>query len=102
MSMSMHVSALRDMDGEFKRMLEVKKFCDTNKVSYPKEVTDYFGDEVGPLDSEESLRDDLYEIELDDKMKEWSDGPSGYRSGYEIDIADIPTEVKTLRFYASW
>lgn len=99
MSESMHVSAMRDMDATFKRLLAVKKFCDAQGVSYPKEVTDFFGGHVSAEDDEDDLRDEMCEIDLDDKLTEWSDGPRGYRGGYEIDVADIPADAKTLRFY---
>lgn len=102
MSMSMHVTAFRDMDGQFKRMLEIKNFCDAHEVSYPKEVTDYFGNTVSSLDTDTSLYEDFAEIDLDNQLREWSDGHNGYRSGYEIDISDIPKEAKILRFYASY
>ena len=100
MSMSMHVTAFRDMDGEFKRMLEVKNFCDAHDVSYPKEVTDYFGDSVSSLDSDTSLYEDFAEIDLESKLREWH-GKS-YGDGYEIDVADIPEGAETLRFYVSY
>lgn len=73
MSMSMHVTAFRDMDGQFKRMFEVKKFCDSHSVSYPKEVTEYFGNNVSKLDSDTRLYEDFAEIDLDDKLSEWVD-----------------------------
>ena|SRR5579859_2108972 len=99
MSMSMHVTSFRDMDGGFKRMLEIKNFCDAHGVSYPKEVTDYFGDDVSSLDSDTSLYENFAEIDLDDKLRKWHNDD---HSGLEIDVADIPAEVKTLRFYVSW
>lgn len=100
MSMSMHVTAFRDMDGEFKRMLEIKNFCASHDVSYPKEVTDYFGDSLSPLDSDTSLYEDFAEIDLDSKLRRWDDDDC--RSGYEIDVSDIPSEAKILRFYVSY
>lgn len=99
MSTSMHVSALRDMDGKFKQMLEIKNLCDSYNVSYPQEVIDYFGEGVCKAQDEDYLRDELCEIDLDNKLREWSDGPGGYRGGYEINVSDIPSEAKTMRFY---
>lgn len=98
MSRDLYVTAFRDMDGTFARMLEIKQFCDEKHVSYPKEVTDYFGEYVSPSDSETKLAEELGEINVHDKLRRWHD-TDGY--GYEIDMADIPKEVKTLRFYVS-
>lgn len=65
MSTSTHIIAFRDMDGEFARMLEVKRFC----------------------------------VNIDSALTEWR---SDEAEGREIEIAKLPPEVKTIRFYQSW
>lgn len=97
MSMSTHVKAFRDMDGEFARMLEAKKFCDARKLSYPKEVDEYF---QGDADlNEQSLRNQFLEVDISTAVVEWCDESS---EGYEVEVTKIPKEVKTIRFFNSW
>lgn len=95
MGMSTHITAFRDMDSNFKQMLEIKLFCDSRKVSYPKEVTDFFGSLV--CENEEYLIESFTEMKVPTRSYS-SDG----RKGFEIDVKDIPKEVKTIRFYNSW
>ena|SRR6266851_4891501 len=97
MSMSTHVSAYRDMDGEFKRMLEIHQYCREQKVSLPKEVEKYFGTWAG--EDERTIREEMLKININKIVREVSSNGS---SGYEIDVADLPKEVKTLRFENSW
>ena len=97
MSMSTHVVAFRDMDGEFARMLQIKRLCDESHVSYPKEVDVYFGNEAG--EDEAYLRDTKLEVPLGDALKEWSEDSA---SGYEVEVSRIPSDVKTIRFSNSW
>ena len=97
MGMSTRVTAFRDMNGEFKKMLEAKKFCDERELSYPAEVRTYFGNCADQ--SEESIAQELLTIVTKDWVKEWS---GDYGQGFEVDVASIPKEVKTIRFYNSW
>jgi hypothetical protein len=97
MSMSTRVQAFRDMDGDFKRMMEVKLFCDEHKVSYPAEVVKFFKGMAG--ESESCLRDEMLEIDIRACVRERSEDTSLY---YEIDVSSIPPDVKTLRFSNSW
>lgn len=105
MSMSTNVVAFRDMDGEFSRMLDIKQFCDQKKVSYPQEVKDYFKDvdledytPDGDLDDGD-LHDAMLKVDISAALQEWSDDSS---EGYEVDVAKLPSDVKTIRFYNSW
>lgn len=97
MSMSTYITALRDMDGKFKDMLEIKRFCDRKKVSYPKEVIEYFGNNLG--ESEEYMIQEMLEVRI--PQKEFSDDRVN-GSGIEIQVKDIPPEVKVIRFVNSW
>ena len=81
MSISTHILAFRDMDGEFYKMLKAKKFCEENELTYPKEVIEYFkGMEE---ESEETLRHEFLTVDLDNCLMEWK---SEYAEGYELDI----------------
>jgi len=97
MSMSTNVQAFRDMNGEFARMLEAKKFCDERKLSYPKEVDEYF---QGDADLDEhSLREQFLEVNISSAVTEYRDD---YSEGYEVEVAKLPKDVKTIRFRNSW
>ena len=97
MSESISVTAFRDMDGEFQRMLEAKRYCEAHGFSYPKEVQDYFGGDVE--EAEDDLRDSMLEVPLGDIVQEYESEGS---DGYEVDVTRLPKEVKTLRFSRSW
>lgn len=97
MGMSTQVVAFRDMDGEFAKMLEVKRFCEAHHVSYPAEVDAFF---KGKADySEDVLREEFLEIPLGDALSKWEDDDA---DGYEVDVSKIPVGVKTIRFSNSW
>ncbi|MCP4393647.1 MAG: hypothetical protein GY804_05195 [Alphaproteobacteria bacterium] len=94
MSTSLTFTALRDMDGEFKKMMNIKLFCEENEVSYPEEVSDYFGGLVDqPADC---IEDEMMAIKLPHK-----EITNDYKYGYEINIEDIPDSVKTIQAYLS-
>jgi len=95
MGMSMHVTGFRDLDGKFKKMMKAKQYCDKEGLSYPKEVTEYFGSEIECKD--EYIKEQFAEIEI--PHEEWSDD---HRDGFEIEVKDIPKEAKTIRFYCSY
>jgi hypothetical protein len=94
MSMSTYVYGVRDLDGMFAKMMRVKKVCDTAGISYPKEVTEYFKD---PGENEETIRREMETLEI--KFERNS------RNGeyiYEVQLEDLPKEVKAIRFINSW
>lgn len=97
MSMSTHIHAFRDMDGEFKRMMDAKVYCDAHSLSYPREVDTYFRGSAE--ESEQYLRDEMLEIDIRDALTDYSDHSS---QGYEVDVSKLPKEVKTIRFVNSW
>jgi hypothetical protein len=97
MGMSSHVTAFRDQDGKFKEMLEAKLFCDQKKLSYPKEVSDYFG--TYARESVECIKGEMLTVETKGFVKEWHNDHS---EGFEVEVKDIPEGVKTLRFANSW
>jgi len=96
MGMSTHVIGLKPVDDHWKKMYEVYKACDTAGISPPEEVRRFF--------------DGIYfkhievkgiEVELDKAA-----GVTKYNnencSGFEIEVAKIPPNVKIIRFYNSW
>jgi hypothetical protein len=90
MGMSTHVVFLRDgNDEEHQKKVKVLKACIDANVAIPKEILDYFD---GSYDPDVAL-------EINFKAREWGDH---YRSGYEVDLDEIPEGVKTIRFYNSW
>ena len=40
--MSVFVAGVRDLDGKFNLMFELKEKCNEADVSYPEELTEYF------------------------------------------------------------
>ena len=42
MGMYAHVKGVRDLDGKFQGMMEIKLACEKAGVSYPEEVKEYF------------------------------------------------------------
>ena len=100
MSTSTSVQAFRDMDGEFRKMLDIKLYCDRQNVSYPQEVENYFRSNGSfPAEDAETLQEQLLSVGIEAALSEYSDESS---AGYEIEVAKLPKEVKTLRFTNSW
>ena len=97
MGMSTHVTAFRDLDGKFKEMMEIKKFCEAKRVSYPTEVSEYFGKYIN--DNEKDILESLSEVKIGKAVRSFTDESSDI---YEIDLKDLPKDVKTIRFYNSW
>jgi len=101
MSMSMHVIGIPDTDSEFVKMLEAKAFCEERGLSYPQEVEDYFGPLVN--ESEEVIRREKRNVDLSTHglniARKWN---ADMEDGFEIDVVDIPKDIKAIRFYCSW
>jgi hypothetical protein len=91
MGMSTHIVGIVPPDESWKQMKAVYDACLEAGVRAPPEVTDFFGGER----PDHSGRT----IDLRANCRKYQDSDS---EGYEIDIAAIPSHVKTLRFYNSW
>lgn len=89
MGMSTHVMGFRAPDEEFKKMRAAWDACEAAGVSIPDEVEDYFG----------GTSPDPSGVEVDIEAHEWS---NEYAQGYEINVADIPKGLTSIRFYYSW
>lgn len=93
------VQGLRDLseDSKLQKMKKAKEACDTAGISYPKEVEEYFGDALGYTDLDTGIEDEMLNVEIP-KCEFRKVGIDGY----EIQLKDIPKEVKTIRVYNSY
>jgi hypothetical protein len=89
MSMSTHVKGFTPPDEEWQKMKAVWDACTTAGVPVPDEVGRFFGWEAP----------DPAGLETELLFRKWK---SGMREGYELDVADIPAHVRTIRFWNSW
>lgn len=93
MGMSTHVVGFRPADEEWNRMKAAYNSCKAAKVGVPDAVYQFFdgespGDKPG------------MEVDIRSAVREWNDGQS--RSGYEIDLSKLPSNVKIIRCYNSY
>jgi hypothetical protein len=89
MGMSTHVIGVCGVDDQYIRMKAVYDACEDAGVGLPSAVADYFRESA----PDQSGR--LVEI----PSRRWEDES---REGFEVDLATLPDEVKTIRFYNSW
>ena len=94
MGMSMHVIGIPERE-YFDKMIEVKTKCEELGVSVPDEVKKFFGSYY--VESTSCLEHEV--LFQDVPHREWGDDHS---SGFEIDVKDIPDNIKTIRFYCAW
>ena len=97
MSISTEVIGLTDPeDPTYKKMLALKRAFDAaggDPGKYPKVLVDYYAARgADPCDEESAL-----EVQL--PLRDWS---TEMREGYELDVADIPPGLKTIRFFNSY
>ena len=97
--MSTSMIAVRNMDGEFKKMMNLKKICDENEVSYPEEVQDYFGD-CASWD-EKSIEKEMLELELIEGV-EFNFLKEDMVEGFTVNVEKLRPEVKHIKFKNSW
>ncbi len=88
MGTSIGVQFLREKDEKYTKYAEIFKACKENNISIPKEIDEYFGGYGVDNNLEERL-------EVEFEPREFN---KDYQSGYEIDIEEIPEDVKTIRF----
>jgi hypothetical protein len=90
MSMSTRVAGFAPPDEKWLNMKTVWDACNQAGVPVPSQVTEFF-----------NFKDpDVGGVEIELPVHEWRGGFEG--SGYELDIADIPPQVKTIRFWNSF
>jgi hypothetical protein len=92
MSMSLHVQGFKPPDDQWKKMKAVWDACEGAGLFPPPEVEGFF-DGVDPDPAGVS-------VDLSPHLREWQDRHASM--GYELDVADIPAGVKTIRFIASF
>lgn len=89
MSTSIHVIGFKPPDKIWENMKKIWFACEEAGVGVPEEVAKYFNYE----------KPDPFGVEVQIPVREWfREGGSGY----ELDMKDIPTDVKTIRFYMAW
>lgn len=92
--MSTHVVGFRPPDEKWRRMKAVWDACLQAEIEPPENVNDFFeGRTPDPAGVEVSLTG------FTPIAREWMDET---RSGYEINVDDLPDGVKIVRFYNSW
>ncbi len=89
MSTSWRAQGIRLPDERWQQMKAVYDACTAAGIDVPDEVMRFFNYE-GP---------DPAGVVIDIPSREWK---SDYYSGTEVDVADIPDGVRTIRFVISW
>ncbi len=97
MGMSTHVVGIRDLDGKFARMLALKKMCEEMETEYPPKVVEYFGDCI-EFDEEDAIRDEMHSVQILGVEEYRND----YSEGLEVDLSQLPPDIKKIRFTNSW
>jgi len=90
MSMSTRVAGFAPPDGTWQSMQAVWNSCHAAGVQIPQEVARFFNYE----------NPDPAGVQIPLPVRKWNGGLDG--AGYELDVADIPPQCKTLRFWNSW
>ena len=93
MGMCTHVVGLREIDDEWRKMKAVWDACEAAVIDPPGEVTEFF---------EDRHPDETVGIEVDlpeGAVREWK---ADMKDGFEIVIAELPSNVKVVRFYNSY
>lgn len=93
MSSSMHVVGFKPADDRWQKMKAVWDACSAAKVAAPTAVTLFFN---GEDPSDEGVE---VSIEKHKCCKKYSEE---MREGFDINLADLPADVKVLRFYTSY
>jgi hypothetical protein len=93
-SMSTSVVGIRDLDGQFAKMIALKEACEAAGVSYPDAVVKFFGpDQVN--ESVDWLREQMEEVNIDPAVARSSGDGS---NTWEVDLKKLPPDVKGIRF----
>lgn len=95
MSMSTSVYGIRDLDGKFAVLMEIKLACDKAGIGYPEEVTDYF---KYPRESEEYNRSEMERVDISNAV---SKNNADCSDKFKVDLSLISDEVKSIVFVNS-
>ena len=90
--MSTHVVGFRPADEQWNKMKAIWLACEAAGIKPPDEVLVFFeGEPPGDKPGQE--------VRLETAVTKWNDES---RQGYEIDLAQLPPNIRYLRFYSSW
>ena len=97
MSMSTVVEGFIPPDKKFQEMLAVYRSCQAAGVAPPQQVISFFN---GEEPDEAGVRINLsYDKRHKDAVREYSNADC---SGYEIELAKLPKDIKLLRILNCW
>jgi hypothetical protein len=92
MGTSTHILGIKPPDEDFKKMFKAYKACIDAEVDVPKEVLEFFN----YIDPDPSGI--VVDLPADCKKPYNTDN----EQGFEINIKDLPKDIKIIRFYNSW
>lgn len=95
MGMSTHVTGLREPDGTHRKMVEAARACHDAGLEPPDKLSEYFGD----LDLKWVCEDPSRGLEVDIPSKPYK---AEMEEGIEIDLKDMPPNVRKVRFVNSY
>lgn len=91
MSMSTHISGFKPPDDKWKEMKAVYDACEKAQISIPDSVVKFFDYDTP---DESGVTTDIMPY-----ASEWrTDG----QDGYQIDLSDLPEDIKIIRFFNSY
>lgn len=96
MGMSSRVKGVRDLDGEFAKMMAVKVACDAVEIDYPEAVKAYF---KYPGESADYLRCEMESVDISAAVTE---SQHDAIDRFEVDLSKLPKGVKAIRFENSY
>jgi hypothetical protein len=92
MGMSTHIVGIKPPDEDFMKMLKVYEACREAEVDIPKEVLEFF-DYVKPDPS-----GIVVDLPIGCIKRYSTDG----EDRFEVNVEDLPKDIKIIRFYNSW
>lgn len=96
MGMSSHIVGVRDLDGQFQKMIKVKLACEEADIAYPQEVVDYFNYPEEPV---HYLRRAMEEVNIDEAVSQTCKDAQDI---FEVDLSKLSPEIKAVRFINSY
>jgi hypothetical protein len=96
MSMSSHVTGVRDLDGKFADMINLKLACEKARIDYPPDLKAYL---KYPAEDVDYLRREMESVDISAAVKEYTRNAT---DGFEVDLSKLPKECKAIRFENSY
>lgn len=96
MGMSSRIVGVRDLDGQFQKMINVKLACQEAGIPYPQQVRDYF---KYPEESEDCLRREMEEVKIAEAVSQTCKDAQDI---FEVDLTKLSPEIKAVRFINSY